>query len=126
MEADTTKNPGEPNRQPGEPAPKRQFNRKLLNRLGKYAVLLVLAAITLRLVFDCYSYYIARRDIDAELQSKRLGSLEYLNVLLSSERSLSASLLEGRCLQRAMLTYFRVLEAGEVELEKTYAALVEQ
>jgi len=41
----------------------------------------VALALTLKLVFDGYSYYVARRSIDAELEAKKISSLEYLKVL---------------------------------------------
>jgi uncharacterized surface protein with fasciclin (FAS1) repeats len=99
---------------------------KWADRMAKYAVLLLLALITLRLVFDCYSYYSARRDIDAELQSKRVSSLEYLNVLSQRERALALSTLEARCLERAQLTLFRITEVENAAVQKAYDALMEQ
>jgi hypothetical protein len=92
-------------------ASKAQENRakylKPLGRLAKYLALVIMVLILVRLVFDCYSFYIARRDIDAELQSKRVSSLEYLNLLSQRARALALSTLEARCLERAQLTLFR-------------------
>ena len=72
-------------------ASKAQENRakylKPLGRLAKYLALVIMVLILVRLVFDCYSFYIARRDIDAELQSKRVSSLEYLNLLSQRARA---------------------------------------
>ena len=99
---------------------------KSFDRLAKYAVLAVLALITLRLVFDCYSYYSARRDIDAELQSKRVSSLEYLNLLSQRSRALALSTLEARCLERTQLTLFRITEIENEAVQKAYGALVDQ
>src|SRR5262245_5734328 len=41
------------------------WDRKWVGRFFKYATLILMALITVRLVFDCYSFYMARRDIDA-------------------------------------------------------------
>jgi hypothetical protein len=80
----------------------------------------------MRLVFDCYSFYLARRDIDAEFQSKRVSSLEYLNLLSQRSRALALSTLEARCLERAQLTLFRITEVENDAIQKTYAALMEK
>jgi hypothetical protein len=85
-----------------------------------------MALITVRLVFDCYSFYMARRDIDAELQSKRVSSLEYLNLLSQRGRALALTTLEARCLERAQLTLFRIAEVEDDAIQKAYAALVEK
>jgi uncharacterized surface protein with fasciclin (FAS1) repeats len=98
---------------------------KSADRMAKYAVLLLLALVTLRLVFDCYSYYSARRDIDAELQSKRVSSLEYLNILSQRTRALALSTLEARCLERAQLTLFRITEIENEAAHKAYDALMD-
>src|SRR5262249_11810700 len=76
-------------------------------RTLKYAVLLTALAVTLRIVFDGYSFYIARRDIDSELQSKKGYSFEYLDVLARRKRALILATLETRCLERTELTLFR-------------------
>ena len=115
-----------PSGDPAEASAKRTHNLKRLNRLGKYALLLILALITLRLVFDCYSFYIARREIDAELQSKKGASLEYLNLLSQRERGLALSTLEARCLERAQLTLFRIVEVENDAIQKAYGALMAQ
>jgi hypothetical protein len=75
----------------------------------------------LQLVFDCFSYYVARRDIDGELQSKRVSSLEYLNIFSQRERALSISTLEGRCTERLLLTLFRISEIEDGAIRKAYA-----
>lgn len=82
-------------------------------RFLKYIVLLVALGITLRIVFDGYSFYVARRDIDSELQSKKGYSLEFLDVLSRRNRALVLVTLETRCLERAELTLFRIFE-GEL------------
>jgi uncharacterized surface protein with fasciclin (FAS1) repeats len=105
---------------------KQPWDLKPVYRLFKYATLIILALITVRLVFDCYSFYIARRDIDAELQSKRVSSLEYLNLLSQRARGLALSTLEARCLERAQLTLFRIAEVENDAIQKAYAALVEK
>jgi hypothetical protein len=97
-----------------------------IGRSFKYAALIIMALITVRLVFDCYSYYIARRDIDAELQSKRVSSLEYLNLLSQRARALALTTLEARCLERAQLTLFRIAEVEDDAIQKAYAALMEK
>jgi Fasciclin domain len=111
-------------------ASKAQENRakylKPLGRLAKYLALVIMVLILVRLVFDCYSFYIARRDIDAELQSKRVSSLEYLNLLSQRARALALSTLEARCLERAQLTLFRIAEVENDAIQKAYAALVEK
>ena len=90
--------------------PNPNVKRELYSRLAKYFVLFVLVAGTLQLVFDSYSFYIARREIDAELKAKGVSSLEYLNVLSQRERALAISSLEGRCTERLLLTLFRITE----------------
>jgi hypothetical protein len=102
------------------------WDRKWVGRLFKYAALIIMALITLRVVFDAYSFYIARRDIDAELQSKHVSSLEYLNLLSQRARALALTTLEARCLERAQLTLFRIAEVENDAIQKAYAALVEK
>ena len=55
------------------------------NRLCKYTVLLLLILVNLIAVVECYSFYIARRDINDELRRKNV-SIGYLNVLDRRER----------------------------------------
>jgi len=105
---------------------KTPWDRKWVGRFFKYAALIIMALITVRLVFDCYSFYIARRDIDAELQSKRVSSLEYLNLLSQRARALALTTLEARCLERAQLTLFRIAEVEDDAIQKAYAALMEK
>jgi hypothetical protein len=113
-------------RQEENKPPKEKRNFKPLKRFAKYAALIVMALVILRLVFDCYSFYAARRDIDAELQSKRVSSLEYLNVLSQRERALALSTLEARCLERAQLALFLITEVENDAIQKAFAALVLQ
>jgi hypothetical protein len=79
-------------------------NFNLVTRLCKYAFLLLGVMVTLTVVFDAFSFYVARRDIDAELRSKKVSSLEDLNLLLQRERALTVTTLEGRCIERVQLT----------------------
>src|SRR5271154_3429583 len=70
----------------------RSINVKIAVRLFKYVVLIAGVSVTLMVVFDAYSYYVARRDIDAELRSKKekaVFSLEYLGVLSQRQRALA-------------------------------------
>jgi hypothetical protein len=87
------------------------LKRELIARFFKYVVLLFGLSLTLRVVFDCYSFYVARRDIDTELQSKKVSSLEYLSVLSKRDRALVLASLETRCLERTELTLFRIFDA---------------
>jgi uncharacterized surface protein with fasciclin (FAS1) repeats len=103
------------------------INFAIIVRLCKYAVLLCGVILTLKVVFDAYSFYVARRDIDAELRSKKVSSLEYLNVLSQRQRALAVTTLEARCLQRTELALFRIFDAAEYErIEKVYTELLEQ
>ena len=74
-------------------------------------MLLIALAGTLYVVYDGFSYYVARRSIDAELESKKISSLEHLNVLAARERALVVATLETRCLERAELALFRIFDA---------------
>src|SRR5262249_17896303 len=105
---------------------KQPRDRKWAGRLFKYLALIIMTLIAVRLVFDCYSFYIARRDIDAELQSKRVSSLEYLNLLSQRARALALTTLEARCLERAQLTLFRIAEVEDDAIQKAYAALMDK
>jgi hypothetical protein len=62
--------------------------RELIGRFLKYSYLVVALLLTTKIVFDGYSYYVARRSIDAELEAKKISSLEYLNVLQQREPAL--------------------------------------
>jgi uncharacterized surface protein with fasciclin (FAS1) repeats len=84
------------------------IDRGVVGRFFKYLVLISALLLTLKIVFDCYSYYVARRGIDAELESKKIASLEYLNVLQRRDRALMIESLETRCAERAELAFFRV------------------
>jgi uncharacterized surface protein with fasciclin (FAS1) repeats len=79
-------------------------------RTLKYTILLLALALNLKIVFDGYSFYVARRDIDSELQSKKGYSFEYLDVLSRRKRALILVTLETRCLERAELTLFRIFD----------------
>src|SRR5882724_8286151 len=82
------------------------------SRSFKYLFLLVALLITIRIVFDGFSYYSARRSLDAELESKKIGSLEYLQVLARKEHDLVNDFLETRCRGRNRLVIFHVANAG--------------
>lgn len=84
-----------------------------ISRFFKYAFLLVVLGITLKVVFDGFSYYIARRSLDAELAAKKISSLEYLVILTKRHRALVIASLETRCLERDQLAVFRI---GDAEL----------
>jgi hypothetical protein len=101
-------------------------NRVLLTRLCKYVFLLCAVLATLTVVFDAFSFYVARRDIDSELRSKKVSSLEYLNLLLQRERALTVTTLEGRCVERVQLTMFRIFNAEHDAIYKVYRELVDK
>ena len=96
-------------------------------RTFKYAVLLSALALTLKIVFDGYSFYIARRDIDSELQSKKGYSFEYLDVLSRRKRALILVTLETRCLERTELTLFRMFDAElAAKIDKANQKFIDQ
>src|ERR1700731_1513872 len=64
----------------------RGINVTAMARFWKYVVLIGCVILTLIVVFDAYSFYVARRDIDSELRSKKVSSLEYLGVLSQRKR----------------------------------------
>jgi uncharacterized surface protein with fasciclin (FAS1) repeats len=107
-------------------------NRAFIARSCKYVFLLVALVVNLKLVFDGYSFYVARRDIDAELQSKKGYSLEYLNVLSRRNRALVLVNLETRCLERMELTLFRIFESSLINqqigknLDEAYTRYMEK
>jgi hypothetical protein len=85
--------------------------RSYIGRFFKYAFLLIALSINLKIVFDGFSYYLARRSLDTELESKKLSSLEYLGVLQKRDRAYIIDTLEARCTERAQLAIFRILDA---------------
>jgi len=91
--------------------------RKNIVRFFKYAVLLVGVSMTLRLVFDGYSYYIARRSIDAELETKK-ASLEDLVVRRERNREAIIALYETRCVERQSIALYRVLDGVRPKLDE--------
>jgi hypothetical protein len=95
----------------------------MFSKFSKYCVLLLAMILTLFVVFDSYSFYLARRDIDAELKLKKVPSLEYLNLLLQRERALVVSTLEGRCTERLQLTMFRLFNAQHDKVHRAYNEL---
>jgi hypothetical protein len=82
------------------------------SRSFKYLFLLVALLITIRVVFDGFSYYSARRSLDAELNAKQIGSLEYLQVLARKEHDLLNDYLETRCRERNSLGIYHIGNAG--------------
>jgi Fasciclin domain len=85
--------------------------RESVARFFKYFFLMVALLLTTKIVFDGYSYYVARRSIDTELEAKKISSLEYLNVLQERERALMRQTWETRCNERVEIVLFRVLDA---------------
>jgi len=103
----------------------RAINVGILVRFCKYVVLICGVVVTLTVVFDAYSYYVARRDIDSELRAKKEKvSLEYLGVLSQRKRGLAITSLEGRCLERAQLTLFRIFDAQQDKIKTVYHELM--
>jgi uncharacterized surface protein with fasciclin (FAS1) repeats len=98
----------------------RASNHAVLVRFWKYVFLISCVALTLIVVFDAYSFYVARRDIDSELRSKKVSSLEYLGVLSQRRRALAITALEGRCMERFQLTMFRVFDAQHDQIRTAY------
>src|SRR5579864_6869224 len=82
--------------------------RELIGRLLKYSVLVVALSLTTKIVFDAYSYYVMRRSLDAELEAKKIPSLEYLNVLQQRERGLLSETFDTRCTERIEIALYRV------------------
>jgi hypothetical protein len=102
----------------------RAINIIIVVRFCKYVVLIGCVVLTLTVVFDAYSFYVARRDIDAELRSKKVSSLEYLGVLWQRKRALAITALEGRCLERTQLTLFRIFDAQHDKIKAVYNELM--
>jgi uncharacterized surface protein with fasciclin (FAS1) repeats len=99
---------------------------KFIGRFFKYSFLLVALLLTTKVVFDGYSYYVARRSIDAELEAKKISSLEYLNILQQRERTLIRETLETRCAERIEIALFRVFDVlKETKLKDYYAQTME-
>jgi hypothetical protein len=118
----------------GTPKPRDTELRKALRaidvaifaRFCKYVVLLCGVSLTLMVVFDAYSFYVARRDIDSELRSKKVSSLENLNLAAERQRALAITTLEGRCLERTQLTLFRIFDAEHDRIKTVYNELMEK
>ncbi len=87
-------------------------------RFFKYAVLLCVVAGTLKVTFDCYSYFIARRSIDAELQAKSMSSLEGLVVARQRNRDAVVALFETRCVERDIIALYRLFDGTRSLLDK--------
>ena len=59
--------------------------------------------------------------LDAELESKKVSSLEYLGVLQKRERAHVIDTLETRCTERSQLAIFRILDAQHLKaLDEAY------
>ena len=105
----------------GQPWWRARLDAGCATRFFKYSALLLALLGTLYVVFDGFSYYVARRSIDAELESKKISSLEYLSVLAQRDRALVIATLETRCLERAELALFRIFEGDlEAQLQAAY------
>jgi hypothetical protein len=48
--------------------------RELIGRFLKYSYLVVALLLTTKIAFDGYSYYVARRSIDAELEPRKFSA----------------------------------------------------
>jgi Fasciclin domain len=81
-------------------------------RFFKYFILLTMLFINTVIVFDGFSYYIARRALDAELENKGRKSLEYLITLERRERALSVEALETRCRERNELAVYSITNSA--------------
>ena len=102
---------------PSQSNVKASFGKKTIGRFFKYAVLLCVVAGTLKVTFDCYSHFIARRSIDAELQAKNLASLESLVVSQRRDReSVAALAFEMRCVERDIIALYRMLDGYRATL----------
>jgi hypothetical protein len=102
----------------------RAVNVNIIVRFCKYVFLIGCVILTLMVVFDAYSFYVARRDIDSELRSKKVSSLEYLGVLSQRKRALAITALEGRCMERTQLTLFRIFDAQQDKIKTVYSDLM--
>jgi hypothetical protein len=91
-------------------------------RFFKYSFLMITLLSVTKIVFDGYSYYVARRSIDAELDSQKISSLEYLNVLQQRERALIRETLETRCTERIEIALFRIFNVLKETKLKEYHA----
>lgn len=78
------------------------------SRLFKYAFLLTALSGIVIVVFIGFSYYSARRSLDTEIDEKRIGSLEYLQLLARKEAELVSDYLETRCRERNRLALFQI------------------
>jgi len=93
-------------------------------RFWKYVVLATLMVLNVVVVFDAYSFYVARRDLDAELRSRKVASIEYLNLAAERQRGLALTTLETRCMERTQLTLFRIFDAEHDQIKKVYNDLM--
>jgi len=80
--------------------------------------------LNLIVVFQAFSFYVARRNIDTELEAKKISSLEYLQVLTRREHELTVATIETRCLERTQLSLYRIYEGVLADnLHKAYNKL---
>jgi hypothetical protein len=99
----------------------RLIDRDVAVRFFKYAVLISLILLDLKVVFDGYSFYIARRAIDAELDTKgTVTSLEFLQVLQRRQFALTIESLETRCAERDEIAFFRVFSVEKENKLRDY------
>jgi hypothetical protein len=96
--------------------------RPTASRFFKYAFLLIALSITVKIVFDGFSYYLARRSLDAELETKKISSLEYLTVITRQERALILASLETRCRERNQLAVIHVFNSELSHFSREAAA----
>jgi uncharacterized surface protein with fasciclin (FAS1) repeats len=107
-------------------ASREKFGQKLFlsesaNRFWKYAFLLLALVINITLVYGGFSHYLARRSLDAELETRKISSLEYLGVLAKRERAIVVDTLETRCAERVVLAMYRTLDAKtQLQIDEAY------
>lgn len=86
---------------------------EFVGRFFKYSFLVVALALTTGVVFDGYSYYVMRRNIDVQLAAAHHPSLEYLDLLQQRERVLIGETLNNRCTERLEIALFRLFKSNE-------------
>src|SRR5258708_20569845 len=105
----------------------RAVNVANVERFCKYIFLIFWVIVTITVVFDAYSFYVARREIDSELRAikdKTPPSLEYLGILSQRKRALAITTLEGRCMERTQLTLFRIFDAQQDKIKSVYQDMI--
>lgn len=86
---------------------------EFVGRFFKYSFLVVALALTTGVVFDGYSYYVMRRNINVQLAAAHHPSLEYLDLLQQRERVLIGETLNNRCTERLEIALFRLFKSNE-------------